>query len=81
MQTPEQIAEGLSEAQREAVMSASETIGGQMVLWHAHRGTMKSLYRKGICCEPCWRGNAVETPLGLSVREILITKEARRGHD
>jgi hypothetical protein len=67
----EAVVRGLTKAQRECVMSASETIGGNMQVWHSHLGTIKSVWKKGLCSEPNYRGQAIEAPLGLAVRTHL----------
>ena len=71
MTDPKAIAAGLSEAQRRASLSASATIGGDMQVWHAHLGTIKSMWKRGLCTEPNFRGLAIESPLGLAVRKAL----------
>jgi len=65
------IAAGLSEAQREAVLSAEHLLGGAMQVWHAHTSTIKSIHKKGLCSKPDWRNLATETPLGQQVRDYL----------
>ena len=69
--TLSQLAKSLTEAQREAVLSASPTIGGAMQVWHCHRGTIKSVHKKGLCSEPNYRNCATELPLGAALRAHL----------
>ena len=77
MQTPEQIAEGLSERQAWAVY-----LGGAFGRSPISAKIMRPLERRGLASRIEQKGFQVRwqlTPLGHSVREILITKEARRG--
>ena len=68
-QTPEQIAERLSEAQKRWLLDA----------WYGRSGWQIN-YRKKACDLGLTEPNSGRlSPLGHSVREILITKEARRG--
>jgi hypothetical protein len=74
-QTPEQIAAGLTEAQRRAVTSASFSSGDGA--WHpegwychADKRVRYNLCRMGITRDYLRRSNRL-TPLGLQVRQIL----------
>lgn len=75
MTDPKQIAASLTKAQREAVLSASQTIGGAYQVWASHRSTIKSLFARGLCTEPTYRVTATETPLGQQVRDIIKEQE------
>ena len=70
MQTPEQIAAGLSEAQKRILIELFDGTPKWDV--DANEQDMSALARFHLT-------SLHLTPLGLSVREILITKEARRG--
>ena len=79
MQTPEQIAEGLSPAQRRWMSENTEWRKPRP--WAEDRwmtfppsNVHRVLFRHGLVDH-----SGQLSPLGLSVREILITKEARRG--
>lgn len=73
MMTPDEIARGLTDAQRRIVQNAP--IGGNWfpVCWEGWRGLFYSLDRLGLAY-PREPGLQVLSPLGLAVREHLEKK-------
>ena len=71
------IAAGLSEAQRRAIETAEPTFGGKMRVWAPHRGTMNGLHARGLCTAPDYRDLADLTATGIAVRNHI--KETEHG--
>jgi hypothetical protein len=65
------IARGLTKAQRRALIDAEVVGRGDVLVWAAHRATMKGLRKRGLCSGVDWRSCAILTPLGLAVRAHL----------
>lgn len=77
---PEQIARGLTKAQREAIAAAKETLfGADRVIPLRNRWTTKVALNleKRCLSEPANLSQHKLTPLGLAVRDIILREEGR----
>ena len=75
-QDPHEIALKLTKAQRDLLLSARETIGGDMVVFHGGRreAPFRVLAMLGLAVKRIGIADCI-TPLGLTVRTILQSQE------